>query len=309
MSIEVQKFEAISPKQALGDRTAFIYVRASTKSQAKTLDTQLDQVKASLKALGYRKSLRGRIYQDVGSGQDIRRPGLQKALEDMLAFGKPAALVVRDVQRFTRDPYALGVLYRPLWDADIPLVALTEQLVLGTKRMPQQNADLLAPILVAAGGSEVSFRKKQALGGVAAAKALGIGAGAPMKVFTKEPLNPYRELDRLLKAGLGQSEASRRLGKSTSWFRKNRDKMAEIRERKGDDGVEEFLSLVDLIRDYEKEHGPRSGSRARNAMKAVGRMTNGYFQKPAEVERPTDEFVAEVFANPKPYLPKRAKRN
>ena len=62
MSIEVQKFEAISPKQALGDRTAFIYVRASTKSQAKTLDTQLDQVKASLKALGYKKSLRGRIY-------------------------------------------------------------------------------------------------------------------------------------------------------------------------------------------------------------------------------------------------------
>ena len=284
-----------------------VSARVSTGEQSGTLKSQEKAVRDELKRVGYKKSLRGRIFSETASATSLERPALQALLEAVKKHKGKAVIVVRDVQRFTRNPYHLGVLYQPLRDLDIPLVSMGDNIVLGTEKRPNVNPDLLAPILVAAGGQEVSIRKIQTLGGVAAAKAKGISAGAPLKVFTKEAINPYRELERLLKLGIGQSEAARRLDKSTSWFRKNRDKLASIREKKGDAGVEEFISLTDLLRDYERENGPRTGPRAKNSMRAIGRMTSLYLQFPADNERPSDSFVAEVFANPKEFLPKRTK--
>lgn len=312
----------LTPKQVLDGRTAFVYVRVSSEEQTETLETQLATIEDALKALGYRNSLKGRVFVETGSGTTLERPELAKALRAALEHGKPAAIVVRDIQRFSRDPYGMGVLYRPLWEADVPLVALTNQLVLGTRKRPQPGADLLAPILVAAGGSEVNMRKVQSKAAVQKSRERGIVAGAPLDVFSDEPLNPYRELDRLLKAGIGQNEASRRLNRSTSWFRKTRDKLAQTRERKGDAGVEDFLSLVDLIRDLEQRFGPRTafsgktgakrskktGPKPSDGMVAVGRMTSLFLQEPWDNDRPTDEEVQEYRENPEPYLPKRSRQ-
>ena len=298
----------LTPKDVLENGTAFLYLRVSSKEQAETLKTQEKTLRDDLRGLGYRKSLRGRIFAEQASGTSLTRPALADLLEAVKAHKGPAVIVVRDLQRFTRNPYHLGVLYQPLRDLDIPLLSTKDNIVLGTEKRPSINPDLIGPILAATGGQEVSIRSIQTRSGVAAAREKGISAGAPLNVFTKEALNPYRELKRMLENGVGQSEASRRLGKSTSWFRKNRDKLGSIAERKGDQGVEEFLSLTDLIRDYEREHGPRTGTRVKNGMRAIGRVTSLYLQFPAEQERPSDEFVAEVFANPAEFLPRRARQ-
>jgi len=306
MAIEV--FSNTNPKEAIKDRDVFIYARVSGAKQEGTLPTQIKAVKDSLRGMGYRKAFKGRIFQEQASGTVLERPELAKAIEAMKNHPRPAILVVRDIQRFSRDPYGLGALYRQMWEQDIPLASLTENLVLGTQKNPSPNADLLGPILIAIGGQEVNLRKKQSLVGRQAAKAKGISGGQPMRVYSNEPLNPYRELVRLLAVGIGQKTGSTRLGRSGSWWRKNRDKIDRIRRAKGDDGVEEFLSLTDKIREMEQEFGPRFGrSVRRQGMVAVSRMTSLYLSEPERVERPTDEEVDEYFTNFKEYLnPKKS---
>jgi DNA invertase Pin-like site-specific DNA recombinase len=304
----VEEFNNATPKDAIKNRDVFIYARVSGAKQDGTLPTQVEAVKASLKAMGYRRSLRGRVFTEQASGTVLERPELAKAIKAMRANKNPSVLVVRDIQRFSRDPYGLGVLYRPLWEEDVPLIALTEQLVLGTRKNPAPNADLLGPILIAIGGQEVSLRKKQSIVGVKAARAKGIASGQPVRVYSNEPLNPYRELVRLLEAGFGQKNGSTRLGRSGSWWRKNRDKLALIRERKGDEGVEEFLSVVDKIRAMEQEFGPRFGkSVRRKGMVAVGRLISLYMVNPHEEDAPTEEEIMAVFEDPKSFLnPKKS---
>jgi DNA invertase Pin-like site-specific DNA recombinase len=308
--VEVEEFSNPTPKDVVKDRDVFVYARVSGEDQKEnSLPAQIEAVKGTLKALGYRKSLRGRIFEEQASGTTLERPELAKAIQAIREHGKPAVLVVRDIQRFSRDPYGLGVLYRPLWEQDIPVAAFTENLVLGTKKNPSPNADLLAPILVAAGGSEVNLRKAQSSTGVAKAKAKGISSGQPVRIYANEPLNPFRELVRLLEAGFGNKATAKRSGRGETWVKKNRAKLAAVRERKGDAGVEEFLTLVDKLREMEQEYGPRFGASVRRqGMVAVGRVVSLYLSKPDEVERPTDEFIDAVFADPKEYLNPKKRR-
>jgi len=301
----VKTFDNTTPKQAVKDRDVFIYGRVSSESQEESLPAQIKAVKEALKGFGYKRSLRGKVFQEQASGTLLERPELAKAIEAALNHPRPAALVVRDIQRFSRDPYGLGVLYRQLWEADVPLIGLTEQLVLGTKSNPNPNADLLAPILIAIGGQEVNITKARSATGVAQARQKGISPGQPLNLYPKEPLNPFREQQRLLKAGIGQKTGGQRLGRSGAWWRKSRDRLRQLAEVKGDAGVEEWLSLTDKIRAMEQEHGQRFGGRVRNSMRAVGRVTSLYLTYPWEVDRPTDEFIDEVFANPKEFLAKQ----
>lgn len=307
---EVESFNNASPKDAIKERDVFVYARVSGEDQEEdALPTQVAAIKESLKALGYRKSLRGRVFEEQASGTTLERPELAKALEAIRNHGKPAVLVVRDIQRFSRDPYGLGVLYRPLWEEDIPVASFTENLVLGTRKNPSPNADLLAPILVAAGGTEVSLRKKQSATGVRRAREKGISSGQPTRLYSNEPLNPYRELIRLLAAGFGNKATAKRSGRGETWVKKNRKKIALIREMQGDAGVEDYLSLTDKIRAMEQEFGGRFGkSIRRQGMVAVGRVVSLYLSKPTETERPPDEFIDFVFENPKDFLNPKKRR-
>jgi DNA invertase Pin-like site-specific DNA recombinase len=286
---------------ALKGRKVIVYLRVSTEEQTGTLPEQQKIVERGLKALGYKGTIQ--FFGEQASGTKIDRPELKKAIEEGMKK-KTAVIVVRDIQRFTRDPYHLGVLYNPMRDNEVPIISINEPLVLGTKKVPNPASDLLAPILVAAGGSEVQTRLKQTLQGMKESEAKGIKAGTPINFFPKESLNPYRELKRLLDAGIGQSEGARRMGRSTSWFRKARDKIATMDEKK----LSEWLNVIDMIRAMEKIYGTGLGKKAKKPMYVVRRMTSGYIFKPNDFDTPTQNDLDEYLKNWSEYMPKRSRK-
>ena len=297
---------------ALKGRKVFIYSRVSTEEQKGTLESQTKAIKKGLKDLGFKG--KPEVFEEQGSGTKIDRPILRDMIEKAKESKKPAIIVVRDIQRFSRDPYDLGELYNPLKNMEIPIMSINEPLVLGTKKVPAPSADLLAPILVAAGGSEVSTRKVQTLQGVAASKAKGIKAGSPIELYPEEELNPLTEALRLIRAGVGQSEGARRTGKSTSWYRKQRGRIENLLMKGGESKVKEWFNVMEMIRNMELEHGrgiARKGFKTRvsERMKAVRRMTSGYENQPFDFTAPTEADLMEYFTNFNLYKPKRKRSN
>lgn len=290
-------------RDLLKGRKVFIYSRVSTDEQKGTLPTQTTAVKKALKELGY--TGKPEVFEEQASGTNIDRTELTKMIEAAKASKKPAVIVVRDIQRFARDPYDLGELYNPLKVREIPIMSINEPIITGTKKVPQPAADLLAPILVAAGGSEVSTRKKQTLQGVAESRKKGIFSGTPLSLYPNEKIEPRRFQLTLLEAGIGQSEGARRLGKSTGYWRDNRDTMRKYEEL----GVlDDWLDTIDLIRAMEQEKGEGKGPRAGIKMKTVRRMTSGYLNDPtAGFPKPTQEMLDEYYSNFNKYRPKRKK--
>ena len=120
---------------------------------------------------------------------------------DQKRNGKTPIILMRDIQRFARDPYDIGFIYKysptiedSLWTNNIPLVSLNERLVTGTKDFKSLTGDFLAPLFINIGGQEVATRTKQTRAAVKAARDKGILAGTPINLYYKEPLNPLREL-------------------------------------------------------------------------------------------------------------------
>jgi len=297
-------------KAALKGRKVFVYSRVSTDEQKGTLPKQTKAILTGLKQLGF--TGKPDVYEEQASGTQINRPILNEMIANAKASKKPAVIVVRDIQRFTRDPYDLGELYNPLKNLNIPVMSINEPLVLGTKKLPAPSADLLAPILVAAGGSEVNTRKLQTIQGVAVSKAKGIKAGSPIELYPEEALNPLQEALRLVRAGVGQSEGARRTGKSTSWYRKQRSRIENLLLKGGEAKLNEWYEVMDMIRNMEIENGrgiARKGFKTRvsEKMKAVRRMTSGYENQPFDFTAPTDADLMEYFTNFNLYKPKRSK--
>ena len=154
------------------------------------------------------------------------------------------------------------------------------------------------------GGQEVKLRKDQTKKGVDKSAEAGIIAGVGINLYPKEVLNPYRELLRMLRAGLTQSEASRRLGRSKSWSKDNRRRLEAI-ALIGPTSLEDWLNVTDIIRRYEQEFGTRVGPSATKRMKAVGRKTSGYLKFPEKYPVPTEEDIQFYFDNFKDFQPKR----
>jgi DNA invertase Pin-like site-specific DNA recombinase len=297
-------------KAALKGRKVFVYSRVSTDEQKGTLPKQTKAILTGLKQLGF--TGKPDVYEEQASGTQINRPILNEMIAKAKASKKPAVIVVRDIQRFTRDPYDLGELYNPLKNLNIPVMSINEPLVLGTKKLPAPSADLLAPILVAAGGSEVNTRKLQTIQGVAVSKAKGIKAGSPIELYPEEALNPLQEALRLVRAGVGQSEGARRTGKSTSWYRKQRSRIENLLLKGGEAKLNEWYEVMEMIRNMEIENGrgiARKGFKTRvsEKMKAVRRMTSGYENQPFDFTAPTDADLMEYFTNFNLYKPKRSK--
>ena len=72
--------------------------------------------------------------------------------------------------------------------------------------------------------------------------------------------------------------------------------------------MEDYLSLTDKLRGMEQEFGPGYGKNVRRqGMVAVRRVTSLYLSEPENYDRPTDEFVDDVFVNFRDFLSK-AKR-
>jgi len=302
----------MSIKDTLKGAKVLTYQRVSTTKQEGNLSTQERIVKDALKNAGF--SGKPEVFSEQSSGTKLDREELLKMIARALELksqGKKVVIALRDIQRFSRDPYDLGILYKntpsleeSLWFNDIPLVSLTENLVTGTKNIPNPNGDLIGPILMTIGGQEVKLRKDQTKKGVDKSAEAGIIAGVGINLYPKEVLNPYRELLRMLRAGLTQSEASRRLGRSKSWSKDNRRRLEAI-ALIGPTSLEDWLNVTDIIRRYEQEFGTRVGPSATKRMKAVGRKTSGYLKFPEKYPVPTEEDIQFYFDNFKDFQPKR----
>jgi DNA invertase Pin-like site-specific DNA recombinase len=292
------------------------YLRVSTVKQEGTLDTQQGDVAKKAKSL----RLKGiKYFAEQGSGKNNPdRIELSKMIEfavEQKRKGKTPIVLLRDIQRFARDPWDVGHIYKykptvedSLWTNDIPLMALNERVVTGTKNFPQESGDLLAPLFISIGGQEVTKGTKQSKAGVRAAAEDGILAGTPINLWFKEPINPIRELVRLLRIdGLTQARMAEIVGRSRSWVKDTKFKFAEIREKHplGEEGLQKWLDVGDMVREMEKKHGPRSGTSAIRRMVAVGRKTSGYFARPWEYPAPTQDDLDEYYANYTLYQPKR----
>lgn len=302
----------MSLKDTLKGAKVLTYQRVSTTKQEGNLSTQERIVKDALKNAGF--TGKPEVFSEQSSGTKLDREELLKMIARALELksqGKKVVIALRDIQRFSRDPYDLGILYKntpsleeSLWFNDIPLVSLTENLVTGTKNIPNPNGDLIGPILMTIGGQEVKLRKDQTKKGVDKSAEAGIIAGVGINLYPKEVLNPYRELLRMLRAGLTQSEASRRLGRSKSWSKDNRRRLEAI-ALIGPTSLEDWLNVTDIIRRYEQEFGTRVGPSATKRMKAVGRKTSGYLKFPEKYPVPTEEDIQFYFDNFKDFQPKR----
>jgi len=292
------------------------YLRVSTVKQEGTLDTQQGDVAKKAKSL----RLKGiKYFAEQGSGKNNPdRPELTKMIEfavEQKRKGKQPIVLLRDIQRFARDPWDVGHIYKykptvedSLWTNDIPLLALNERLVTGTKNFSQESGDLLAPLFISIGGQEVTKGAKQSKAGVRAAAEEGVLSGTPINLYFKEPLNPLRELVRLLTVdGLTQQRIADIVGRSKSWVRDTKFKFSEIREKhsEGEKGFQDWLDVGDMVREMEKKHGARSGRLARRRMIAVGRKTSGYFARPWQYPTPTQDDLDEYFLNYTLYQPKR----
>jgi len=304
----------MNPKEALKGRKVYVYARVSGAKQEGTLPDQLKTIKEGLKRLGYKGN--PVIYAEQFSGtknplEDEKfRPELAKLLKEVQESKKPAVIVVRDIQRFSRDPYDLGELYNPLRRKEIPIVSINEDLVLGTKKVPQPKHDLFAPLLVTIGGAEVSTRTKQTQQGVKRAKEKGILQGSAPLMYRKEALEPRREMLRLLKAGVSGNQIATRLQKSTSFVRKNKKKFEDLFLQGGDKLVNDYLETIDLFRNFmnEKNEDTR-GSKASVRMKTVSRMIAAYFNNPNSefVTKPTRADLDEYYDNFNDYKKKTSR--
>ena len=300
----------MSVKDALKGARVLSYQRVSTTKQEGTLPTQEKANKASLKKFGFKGQ--PELFSEQISGTKLDRKQLnamiQRALE-LKKQGKKVVIALRDFQRFSRNAYDIGILYKntpsfeeSLWFNDIPLVSLNENIVTGTRSKANPNGDLLGPLLVVIGGQEIEIRKEQSEGGLRQAADEGIIPGTGVSLYSKEKLNPLRELRRMLEAGISQSEASRRLGRSKSWAKDNKRKLADLALK----GVlDDWLDVTDIVREFEQEFGPRQGPKANKRMLAVGRKTSGYLKFPEKYRKPEREDIQFYFDNFKMFQKKR----
>jgi len=294
-------------KDVLKGRKVFIYSRVSTGEQEGTLETQTKTIQKGLKELGF--SGKAEVFEEQMSGGKKERPVLTELIRQAKASKRPAVIVVRDIQRFARDPYDLGELYNPLRDVEIPVMSINEPIVTGTRKVPNPSSDLLGPIMVAIGGSEISTRLKQTLEGVERSRERGIFSGTPLSLFPKDAMEPRTEMLRLLKAGVNTTQIAKRLGKSTSWVRKNKAAIEEILLAGGDELLDEWLKAVILIRNMEIEKGEGKGPKASRRMKTVRRMTSGYLATPKDFTAPTQADLDNYFTNFSDFKPKRSRQS
>lgn len=288
---------SLEKREALKGRKVIMWNRVSTVGQEGTLEEQEKANLEMLRALGFKG--KPSVYSQQGSGTDLHLEQRDLAIKEAMASKKPVVMVVRDIQRFTRSPYHLGVLYNPMFEKEIPIISLLEPLVLGTAKVPNPSSDLLAPILVAAGGSEVSLRKQQTRKGMAESRKKGVTGGGNLELHANESLSPFRELGRM--EGINPTEAGRRLGLSKGWVDRHRAKQAKMTPHL----LAKWLDSIDLIRAMERKHGNGIGKRATVRMRAVRRMTGGFIFNPAEFPAVTQEMIDEYYTNFHAYKPRK----
>ena len=287
----------MSVKEALEGKKMRVYLRVSGEKQEGSLPDQQKTVLDALKGLGMRT--KPEVYSEQASGTKKDRKELQRMLQDIRESEKDSVVIVRDFQRFTRDPVHYGALWDEFRDKGVRIVSINENMATGTAKEPDPQSDLIVPILISAGGSEVNIRKQQTSQGIDRAVEKGILQGSTINFYRDEPLEPRQEIVRLLKAGINQTNVAKRIQKSTSFVRKSRATINELRDRGGDELLQDYFDTINLVRDFmnEKNEDIRGG-KATVRMKTVVRMISGYLNKPTiDGRKPTREDLDEYYNN------------
>ena len=298
-----------SIKQLLKGRKIIIYARVSGKQQRKTLPSQLKDIRKLLKDEGVKDSQIIGSFSEQASGTNIERTELLKALELAEKQRGKVALVVRDLQRFTRNGYALGFLIWPFLEAGIPVVDLLGKRATSTKDMARPDDDLLMLITAAIGAKEVATGIKRTERGRIAAEEGGI-VRTRIDFMPKFDVNPIELMIDLQKRGLPDRKIAEMLGRGRDYARKNLKRVEDILSQpNGKTILKEWLEVVNMVRNMEIMHGYRyqipKGAKPTKKMIAVGRMTSGYLDTPYKFAKPTQADLDEYYENYTKYQPKR----
>lgn len=291
-------------KDELKGREPVIYARVSTKEQKGTLKTQVAGI---TKWLADNKITRKPvIFQEQISGTTKEPAKWLEAVEYAISKPNKTFLIVRDFQRISRNWRYGGKNMIDLYENEIPVISVIRNTMSATDKNPTDD-DWLIGLYMALGAQEVDQLKKRTKKGLAEARNQGILKGTNKDFYSKEILNPYRELVRLLEAGVGQTEGATKTGRSSSWWRKNRDFLNMVRMRGGDKLLETWLDVSDKIRKIEQDLRFGKTKVEKDKIRAVRRKTSGFVQEPFNFPIPTDEMLSEYLENYKDYLPKRTK--
>ncbi|MBL6743883.1 MAG: recombinase family protein [Candidatus Poseidonia sp.] len=290
-------------KQVLKGREPVIAARVSTREQSNTLKAQVAACKAWLIEQGITRS--PKVFTGTGSGTEPNPPVIVEAVDYCVKKPGKRVLIVRDYQRLSRNWRYGARLMIPLYENDIPVVSVLKNSMSSTIITPADD-DWLIAVFMGIGAQEVDQLKKRTLAGMAASREGGIIAGTTLDFYLDDALNPYRELQRLLRAGVGQSEGSRRLSKSSSWFRKRRDFFRDVLERGGEEAVENWLMTTDMMRERLATLNLKN-KEDKKKERALKRMTSGFLKFPYEFPMPTEDDLDEYMNNFQAYQPKRNK--
>lgn len=288
-----------------------IYGRISSAQQRKTLDNQIETVMELLKSQGFKKKPLG-IFTERVSGAKVLpsdRPELYKAIEMAKKRKGQVAIVVKDISRFSRNPWGAGYLLWPLIEDGINVVDLTYGKVAGKG----VEDDLVLPILAAVAAQEPAARKKVTQPAVKQAREKGIVKERLDLYPDEDGPNPYRTILERRAEGFSYQAIANLLGRSDS-FVKKADKRLK-RFGADDKKREEWLNVLDMIRDMEIKHGPRfqrpartgtrRGKKPSRRMIAIGRMTSGYIESPFDFPAPKQKDLDFFFENYLEFQPKR----
>jgi len=146
-----------------------IYLRVSSEGQ--DFASQLPD----LKAWAENQSDQIVWYKDKASGASMKRPGMDRLMDDIVA-GKIGTVACWRLDRLGRNARGLVTLFDDLIKRKINLVSLKDDLYLSTS-----NGRFMANILTSVAVFESEVRRERQMAGIAAAKAAGRTWGGSVK--------------------------------------------------------------------------------------------------------------------------------
>lgn len=111
------------PKQA--KKNALIYSRSANGGQngMGTVVEQEQECRAWAETMGYEVK---QAYQDIGSGMNIQRPGLQSMITTLITSATPCAVIIADRARLTRDIKEWPTILETFKDLKVELCIVAE---------------------------------------------------------------------------------------------------------------------------------------------------------------------------------------
>jgi DNA invertase Pin-like site-specific DNA recombinase len=279
------------------DRRPIILARVSTSKQRESLPQQVEQMKAELKALGYRKKPVVISIQKSGKAQDLKSLRLVKqALDD--APNTKFVIFVRDTPRLARDLLQALKFLEEMLKRDVPVVPLDLRMTVGpVGTVARMLFSLNAAVAEGGKATEVSARQQRQQQRAEE----GVPEGTPKDFYPqkmKKGMTVYDQVWSLKDAVLAGTMSKRAAAKAVDLLPQKsnqiREMLMEIEAQGGPEKVKEYLDVVRAIVRIEKRRGV--GSRARKPArertrraKALHRVSVGYLQFPFTFPRPDTE--------------------